>query len=100
MKATAPSTQLIQADIEIDIAPIVGTMEQANDLIAYMRQQVEEGNDGIFETNIFGKTVRQLIEDGLEEKINNISRESRAKLQNTMQKIVNDSNKGLICIII
>ena len=100
LKATAPSTQLIQADIEIDIAPIVGTMEQANDLIAYMKQQVEEGNDGIFETNIFGKTVRQLIEDGIEEKINNINRESRAKLQNTMQKIVNDSNKGLICIII
>lgn len=100
LKATAPSTQLIQADIEIDIAPIVGTMEQANDLIAYMKQQVEEGNDGIFETNIFGKTVRQLIEDGISEKIGNINRESRAKLQNTMQKIVNDSNRGIICIII
>jgi len=100
LKATAPSTQLIQADIEIDIAPIVGTLEQANDLIAYMKQQVEEGNDGIFETNIFGKTVRQLIEDGISEKIGNINRESRAKLQNTMQKIVNDSNRGIICIII
>ena len=100
LKATAPSTQLIQADIEIDIAPIVGTMEQANDLIAYMKQQVAEGNDGIFETNIFGKTVRQLIEDGIEEKIENINRESRVKLQNTMQKIVNDSNRGFICIII
>lgn len=100
LKATAPSTQLIQADIEIEIAPIVGTMEQANDLIAYMKQQVEEGNDGIFETNIFGKTVRQLIEDGIEEKIGNISQESRAKLQNTMQKIVNESNRGIICIII
>ncbi len=100
LKATAPSTQLIQADIEIEIAPIVGTMEQANDLIAYMKQQVEEGNDGIYETNIFGKTVRQLIEDGIEEKIGNISKESRVKLQNTMQKIVNDSNRGFICIII
>ena len=100
LKATAPSTQLIRADIEIEIAPIVGTMEQANDLIAYMKQQVEEGNDGIFETNIFGKTVRQLIEDGIEAKIGNISRESKEKLQNTMQKIVNDSNRGIICIII
>ncbi|MBR6643723.1 MAG: stage IV sporulation protein A [Lachnospiraceae bacterium] len=100
LKATAPSTQLIRADIEIEIAPIVGTLEQANDLIAYMKQQVEEGNDGIFETNIFGKTVRQLIEDGIEEKIGNISRESREKLQHTMQKIVNESNRGIICIII
>ena len=100
LKATAPSTQMIQADIEIEIAPIVGTMEQANDLIAYMKQQVEEGNDGIYETNIFGKTVRQLIEDGIQEKIGNITKESRVKLQNTMQKIVNDSNRGFICIII
>ena len=100
LKATAPSTQMIQADIEIEIAPIVGTMEQANDLIAYMKQQVEEGNDGIYETNIFGKTVRQLIEDGIQEKIGNITKESREKLQNTMQKIVNDSNRGFICIII
>jgi len=99
LKATAPSTQLIKADIEIEIAPIVGTLEQANDLIAYMKQQVEDGNDGIFETNIFGKTVRQLIEDGIEEKISNISSESREKLQNTMQKIVNESNRGIICII-
>ena len=100
LKATAPSTQMIQADIEIEIAPIVGTMEQANDLIAYMKQQVAEGNDGIYETNIFGKTVRQLIEDGIQEKIGNITKESRVKLQNTMQKIVNDSNRGFICIII
>ena len=100
LKATAPSTQLIKADIEIEIAPIVGTLEQANDLITYMKQQVEEGNDGIFETNIFGKTVRQLIEDGIEEKIGNITQESRGKLQNTMQKIVNESNRGIICIII
>lgn len=100
LKATAPSTQLIKADIEIEIAPIVGTMEQANDLISYMKQQVEEGNDGIYETNIFGKTVRQLIEDGIEAKIGNITVESREKLQNTMQRIVNESNRGIICIII
>ena len=100
LKATAPSTQMIQADIEIEIAPIVGSMEQANDLITYMKQQVEVGNDGIFETNIFGKTVRQLIEDGIESKIANVTSESRGKLQNTMQKIVNESNRGIICIII
>ncbi len=100
LKATAPSTQLIRADIEIEIAPIVGTMEQANDLIEYMKKQVAEGNDGIFETNIFGKTVRQLIEDGIATKVNNITQESRGKLQNTMQKIVNESNRGIICIII
>ena len=100
LKATAPSTQMIRANIEIEIAPIVGTMEQAEDLINYMKQQVEQGTNGIFETNIFGKTVRQLIEDGIDTKINNITSESREKLQNTMQKIVNESNRGIICIIL
>ena len=100
IKATAPSTQMIKADIEIEIAPIVGTLEQANDLIDYMKKQAQEGTNGVFETNIFGKTVRQLIEDGIEAKITNITQESREKLQNSMQKIVNDSNRGLICIII
>lgn len=100
LKATAPSTQLIKADIEIEIAPIVGTIEQANDLIDYMKKQAEEGTDGVFETNIFGKTVRQQIEDGIEAKIRNITQESRDKLQNSMQKIVNESNRGIICIII
>ena len=100
LKATAPSTQLIRADIEIEIAPIVGTMEQANDLIEYMKQQAEEGKKAVFDTNIFGKTVRQLIEDGIDTKINNITQESRGKLQNTMQKIVNESNRGIICIIL
>ena len=100
LKATAPSTQLIRADIEIEIAPIVGTMEQANDLIDYMKEQVAAGQNGIFETNIFGKTVRQLIEDGINTKISNITTESREKLQNTMQKIINESNRGIICIIL
>ncbi len=100
LKATAPSTQLIKADIEIEIAPIVGTMEQANDLINYMKEQAKISSNGVFETNIFGKTVRQLIEDGIEAKINNITKESREKLQGTMQKIVNESNRGIICIIL
>ena len=100
IKATAPSTQLIRADIEIEIAPIVGTMEQANDLIDYMKKQVEEGTNTFFDTNIFGKTVRQLIEDGIETKINNITLQSRERLQSTMQKIVNESNHGIICIIL
>ena len=100
IKAIAPSTQLIRANVETEIAPIVGTEEQANDLIQYMKEQSEIGQEGIFETNIFGKTVRQLIEDGIQTKINNVNEASRVKLQDTMQKIINESNGGLICIII
>lgn len=99
LTAQAPSIHLIKANITTEIAPIVGSEEQAKDLISYI-QQDEEKQDGIWNVNIFGKTVRQLVEDGLSAKINKITQESQQKLQDTMEKIVNDSNGGMVCIII
>lgn len=99
IKAQSPSIHLIKANIETEIAPIVGTKEQADDLIEYIKNE-QEGEENIWDTNIFGKTVEQLIEDGISNKIAMIGEESQVKLQDTMQKIVNDTNGGLICIII
>ncbi len=98
IKALSPSIHMIRANIETEIAPIVGTKEQAEDLIRYI-DRADEG-DGIWETNIFGKTVEQLVNDGISAKIASIGEESQLKLQDTMQKIVNDSNGGMVCIII
>lgn len=100
IKATAPSIHLIKADILTEVAPIVGTEEQAKDLINYITENAKENPEGIWETNIFGKTIRQLVDDGINTKINKLTDESQMKLQETMQKIINDSNGGLICIII
>ena len=100
IRANAPSVHMIQANIETEIAPIVGSEDQARDLIRYMKEQQENGKEGIWETNIFGKTMRQLVEEGISTKINRVSEESQMKLQETMQKIINDSRGGLICIII
>lgn len=99
LKASAPSIHLIKANITTEIAPIVGTEEQAKDLISYIKKDGMEKDD-IWSVSIFGKTIRQLIEDGLEGKINKINQESQQKLQDTMEKIVNDSNGGMVCIII
>lgn len=99
MKAVSPSIHLIRANIETEIAPIVGTEEQAKDLIAYI-SGADSQNNGIWETNIFGKTVEQLVNDGISGKIAMIGEESQVKLQETMQKIVNDTTGGLVCIII
>lgn len=99
IRAQSPSIHMIRANIETEIAPIVGTKEQAEDLIAYIGQN-EQGNDGIWETNIFGKTVEQMVQDGISAKVAMIGDESQLKLQDTMQKIVNDTNGGLVCIII
>lgn len=99
IKAESPSIHMIKANIETEIAPIVGTEEQAKDLIQYI-EEASSSQDGIWETNIFGKTVEQLVNDGITSKIAMIGEESQIKLQETMQKIVNDSNGGLVCIII
>lgn len=98
IKAESPSLHFIRANVVTEIAPIVGTEQQAKDLIGYIDENGR--NDGIWETNIFGKTVEQLVNDGIRTKISMIGDESQAKLQDTMQKIVNDSTGGMVCIII
>lgn len=99
MRALSPSIHMIKADIETEIAPIVGSKEQANDLITYIKAGQESG-EGIWNTNIFGKTVGELMEDGIRSKITQMDDECQLKLQDTMQKIVNDSKGGLVCFII
>lgn len=99
IRSKSPSIHMIRAGIETEIAPIVGTEQQAEDLIKYIRESPERG-ESIWETNIFGKSIQQLVEDGIRSKLAMISEESQVKLQDTMQKIVNDSNGGMVCIII
>lgn len=99
IKAESPSIHMIRANIETEISPIVGTEQQAEDLIRYI-SDAGTSEEGIWETNIFGKTVEQLVNDGITGKIAMIGEESQVKLQETMQKIVNDSNGGMVCIII
>lgn len=99
IKAESPSIHMIKANIETEIAPIVGSEQQAEDLIRFINDAANS-EKGIWDTNIFGKTVEQLVNDGITGKIAMIGDESQIKLQETMQKIVNDSNGGMVCIII
>ncbi len=99
IRSEAPSIHLIRANIETEIAPIVGSEGQANDLVRYIKENGKM-EDGIWKTNIFGKSIEDLVTDGMRTKLQAIGDESQVKLQDTMQKIVNDSNGGLVCIII
>ena len=99
IKAVAPSVHMIRANIETEIAPIVGSEEQANDLIHYIKEG-QSTEDGVWGTSIFGKSIGELMEDCIRSKISMMDDESQMKLQDTMQKIVNDSKGGLVCIII
>ena len=100
MKAEAPSINMIKAHIETEIAPIVGSQQQAEDLITYIKQNAKESEDGIWNTNIFGKSIQQIVEDGIQAKVSQVTEDCQMKLQDTLQKIINDSNGGMICIII
>ncbi len=98
VKASAPSIHLIRADIETEIAPIVGSEAQAGDLISYMKESGEKNDGG--GALIFGKSVDQMVEEGIRAKVSSIGEDSQVRLQDAMKRIVNNSHRKLICIII
>lgn len=100
IKANAPSLHFIKANVSTEIAPIVGTEEQAKDFLANMKEQLKSSPESLWKINIFGKTVEQMVEEGLMSKSNKINDESQIRLQDTMEKIINDSNGGMVFIII
>ena len=100
IKAEAPSIHMIKANVQTELAPIVGDEAQANDLMRFIKENGKDGMDGIFATNIFGKTIEQIVTDGIRTKIDKLSNETQTKMQDTLQKITNDSHGGVICIII
>ena len=100
MKATAPSIHMIQSMVETEIAPIVGSEQQAKDLVDYIESAAQKEQDGIWNTNIFGKSIEQIVEDGMNAKINQMTDNCQQKLQDALKKIINDSNGAIVCIII
>ncbi len=100
IKASAPSLHFIKANVSTEIAPIVGTEEQAKDFLANMKEQLKSSPESLWKINIFGKTVEQMVEEGLVSKSNKINDDSQIRLQDTMEKIINDSNGGMVFIII
>ena len=100
LKARAESIHMIKANIETEINPIVGTQDQAEEIIERMIREYEDEPTKLWESNIFGKSIYELVNDGLEAKITHLSNESRKKLSDTLSRIVNESSNGLICILL
>lgn len=98
IKATAPSIHFVRANILTEISPIIGSEEQAKDLISFINKK-EEG-DSIWETNIFGKSIGQIVDEGIMNKINNLTDETQSRMQGTIEKITNDQSRGVICIVL
>ncbi len=100
MKASAPSIHLVRADIETEISPIVGTEKQSEDLVAFLKSEMSEDPNKVWELNMFGKSMHELVKDGLQSKLYHMPEDAQMKLQETLQKIINEGTGGLICIIL
>ncbi len=100
LKAKAPSLHVIRADITTEITPIIGTEKQCEELVRYMLDEFEEDPAKIWESNIFGKSLHDLVREGIQNKLHRMPENAQHKLQDTLQRIVNEGSGGLICIII
>ena len=99
LKASAPSLHIIRTDVEAEIAPILGTEKQSEELIQYLMKEFEGEPDRIWRTNLFGKSLNSLVREGIQNKLADMPENAQTKIRDTLTKIVNDGNGGLICII-
>ncbi len=100
LKASAPSLHMIRADITAEITPIIGTEKQCEELVQYMLREFEDNPQKIWNSEIFGKSVHDLVREGIQNKLHRMPENAQDKLQETLQRIVNEGSGGLICIII
>lgn len=100
LKATAPSIHMIKTNITTEISPIVGSERQSEELVLYMLNDFEESPEKIWESNIFGKSLHELVNEGLHNKLFKMPADARMKLQETIERIINEGCAGLICLIL
>jgi len=91
---------MIRANIETEINPIVGTEQQSAEIVKYMLREFEEEPGRIWESNMFGKSLYELVNEGLHTKLEHMPEESRSKISETLERIINEGSNGLICIIL
>jgi stage IV sporulation protein A len=100
LKASAPSIHMIKADIETTIAPIVGSEEQSKELADYLAAQLDGDTENLWSYNIFGRSLSDMVKEDLNSKVGRIPEDAQTKLQETLQKIMNEGRGGLICILL
>ena len=100
LKAKAPSLHIIKTDVYTEVSPIVGSEKQSEELVNYLLSGFENDPKQIWESNIFGKSLHELVNEGLQTKLAKMPEEAQMKLQETLERIVNEGSGGLICIIL
>lgn len=100
LKASAPSIHMMKATINTEVAPLVGSESQSEDLVMYLLKEFEENPTQIWQSNIFGKSLHELVNEGLHNKLFRMPSDARMKIQETLEKVINEGCSGLICIIL
>ena len=100
LKATAPSLHIIKTNVTTEVSPIVGSEKQSEELVNYLLSGFENDPKQIWESNIFGKSLHELVNEGLQTKLSKMPEDAQIKLQETLERIVNEGSGGLICIIL
>ncbi len=100
LKANAPSIHLIRADISAEVEPIVGSERQSEELISYLMNDFDRDPEKIWDTNIFGKSLSELVSEGLQQKLSRLPEDAREKLREAVERIINEGCSGLICLLI
>ena len=100
LQACAPSIQMMKATIHTELSPIVGTEKQSEDLVQSLLADFADDPVQLWESNIFGKSLHELVNDGLQNKLLHIPQEARTRLQETLERVINEGCTGLICILI
>ncbi len=100
LRASAPSLHMIKAQIQTELSPMVGSEQQSEELVKYLLKEFETDPKKIWESNMFGKTLYELVNEGLNTKLSHMPADARAKLGDTLQRLINEGSGGLICIIL
>ncbi len=100
LRASAPSIHMIRADINAEVSPIVGSEKQSEDMVKFLLKEFEEDPGKIWESNMFGKKLHELVGEGLNAKLAHMPIDARTKLADTLRRIINEGSNGLICILL
>ena len=100
LKASAPSLHIMRVDINTEVSPIVGTEQQSEELVKYLLSEFEHDPKGIWETNMFGKSLHMLVKENLANKLHAMPQDAQKKMRRTLGRIVNEGKGGMICILL
>lgn len=100
LRANAPSLHMIRVNIQTEVSPVVGTEEQSEEMVRYLMEEFEKDPQKIWQSNLFGKPLYDLVREGLSNKLMHMPADTQLKIQETLEKIINEGSGGMICILL